>query len=127
MSLCEGTYFSLIDTRRGKEVRPPPQLVEEEDANSDDELIGIFDNDDDDEELGLDESADDDGVDQDLVVSTPFMIYSSIEKLTFTTGSSLDGGWRTQTSHNSPPSCTHGAGGRSKVSSAVHRKIHDLP
>jgi hypothetical protein len=55
-------------TRKGKEVRPPPHSRKEDFIDSDNELIGAFD---DDDELELDECEDD--VDQDLVVSSIVM------------------------------------------------------
>lgn len=68
--LHKGTYFRLLGARKGKEVGPPPRPHDKDAANSDDELIGIFDEDD--EELRPDKSEDE--VDQDIIVST--LIYS---------------------------------------------------
>jgi len=56
---------SMTGSRKGKEVRPSPHPCGENIINSDDELIGAFNEDD--EELRSDESEDE--VDQDIVVS----------------------------------------------------------
>lgn len=53
-------------------MRPAPQPGEDDDVNSDNELVGIFD--DDDDEPQLDESEDDD-IDQDIVVSTSWCVH----------------------------------------------------
>jgi hypothetical protein len=90
MSSYISIHFTLIAARNGKVISASPHPIGEEIDNSDDELIGIFD-DDDDEKPRPSESEDDEDIDEDVVVSATWHIHLHKDSLC-TLGSSMDGG-----------------------------------